>query len=364
MTNAIYIHIPFCESKCGYCDFFSYKANPEEINQYIEVLRSEILQHATKKVTIDSVYIGGGTPSSISSTHIENILAEVTNNYAVSPSAEVTIELNPESTNSEKLHVYKKAGINRLSIGIQSYCDEKLKQIKRCRDRNVVEVMNSAIKLFDNVSVDLMFNLPGQTIEDLILDISQIPEDVSHVSFYSLSIEKETPLSIDLEKGQLTLPTTDIQIFMQEKIIEDLRAKGFDRYEISNYAKEGKQSRHNMHYWSGDDYFAFGAAAVSTIQNKRTTNTRNMGQYLKGNYIASVEELSKKIKEQEFIMLSFRKTEGINIKLYKKRFNIDFKKKYQILIDKWSPYLVITTESICLNTKGFHVFNEIVSDFF
>ena len=364
MTVGLYIHIPFCSSKCGYCDFFSFKANSAYIEKYIKALLSEIKARSTKKITIDSIYIGGGTPSSIESTHIKNIIAEVMNNYNVSENVEVTIELNPESINEEKIRDYKQVGINRVSIGIQTFDDESLEKIKRIRNCNTQEVMNIAIKHFDNVSVDLMFNLPGQTIRHIESDIKLVPKEVSHISYYSLTIEKGTVLYKQINEKQIVLPSIDVQIQMQDKIIKELEKKGYHRYEISNYSKIGKESRHNMHYWKGDDYFGFGAGAVSTINNERITNTQNIKKYIAGQRIDNCESLTDSIQEKEFIMLSFRLTQGLNLIEYEKKFKKDLKKTYHNQITKWIKFIQSGTTHIKLNLAGFNIYNEIVSDFF
>lgn len=335
----IYIHIPFCVRKCAYCDFLSFPASEHIQNQYGYVLTEEVRsvceQMAQKKERISTVYFGGGTPSLVSADWIERILSVILESGLLMEEAEVTLEMNPGTASFEKLKRYRQAGINRLSIGIQSFQEEELKLLGRIHTPQMAEnaFFMAREAGFSNISLDLMSGLPGQTMEgwksNLEKAISLSPE---HISAYSLIIEEGTPFyeryGDDWSEEHEEL---DRQIYEETKVV--LADAGYSRYEISNYAKSGFESRHNSSYWQGIPYYGCGLGAASLIDEGETwirrSNIRTLSDYLeKGQIIEEEEILSKEARMEEFMFLGLRMTKGICTDDFEKKFAESFAEIY------------------------------------
>ena len=328
----IYVHIPFCKQKCLYCDFVSFDGIIEKEEQYIKVLKKEILENV-KKVENDivtTIYIGGGTPSYIESKFIAEILETIKKNYNIKKDAEITIEVNPGTATKEKLEDYDNIGINRLSIGLQSTNNEILKEIGRIHTyEDFLETYTLAKKVgFKNINVDLMLALPKQTCKDLQKSLEEIITlSPQHISLYSLILEEGTKLEKLVAKGSIALPEEEIERKMYWNAKKALEENGYIHYEISNFAKEGYESKHNLNCWNQRSYLGFGLAAHSYYNKIRYSNVANIKQYIQSRGIVSskdskiIHEIQTKQEEQkEYMMLGLRKIEGVSISDFKNKF--------------------------------------------
>ncbi|MDU1829109.1 radical SAM family heme chaperone HemW, partial [Anaerococcus sp.] len=316
-----YIHIPFCHKKCYYCDFCAYMNVENRIDNYINNLTREIELYQDKLcVDIDSIYLGGGTPSYIDSKYIESIVKTL-HNFNLDNLKEFTIECNPNSINKDKLLLYKDLGINRISLGVQSFDDEVLRSIGRDHSS---EIAISDIELirntgFDNLSFDLMLNLPNQDYKSIKNDLN-IVKSISpeHISWYSLIVEEGSRFYTLNKKGKLNLMDDDIEVDIFDELIENLDQIGLKRYEISNFAKKGFESYHNKKYWEGNGYIAFGMSAAGYLGNYRYNNTKNFIHYnnmINKNKlpIENIEIIESQEKEIEYIIFKLREISGINL---------------------------------------------------
>ena len=333
----IYIHIPFCYKKCFYCDFVSYENKEDIIEEYIDALCMEILQNAEilSEYTISTIYFGGGTPSYIDSKYITKVMDTlklfVTD---ASPLKEVTIEVNPNSTSLEKLTDYYNSGINRLSIGLQSTHDKILRNIGRTHSfKDFKSTLENAKKAgFTNISVDLMYPLPGLNItsfKDSLNSIMKLKDEynIRHVSVYNLEVHENTRLDFLLKEGFVSLCNEDEEYEMRKELNNIIEKNNFKKYEISNYAIPGFESKHNLCYWNQEKYLGFGVNASSFFNLKRYTNTKDINEYISGiknnqNIIVESEELDKLALMKEYVILNFILKSGINKNEFKEKFNV------------------------------------------
>lgn len=330
----IYIHIPFCMKKCFYCDFVSYANKEDMIEKYIKALEKEIKIKAeeNKLLKINTIYIGGGTPSFIDSKHIVYIINAIKESFNVKENAEITIEVNPGTVTKNKLEDYIKCGINRISIGLQTTNNELLKQIGRIHKYEQFLETYNLIRMvgFNNINVDLMLALPNQTIKDLEDSLNKVimlkPE---HISVYSLILEEKTKLYDLVESGKLELLDESIERNMYWKVKNILEQNGYKHYEISNFAKQGYESKHNLNCWNQEEYLGMGVAAHSYLNNKRYSNTENLEQYInklldeegiKNDIVTVHEEQTLEDKQKEYMLLGLRKIEGVKISDFKNKF--------------------------------------------
>jgi len=331
----LYLHIPFCKSKCAYCDFNSYACKDEAlILRYLTSLNHEISLAGKRfaKAKTDTVYIGGGTPSALDENKISSVFNALENAFDLSFVKEFSIECNPESITAEKLALYKKHGVNRISIGVQSLSDENLKVIGRLHDADTaIEKIKLAKEFFDNVSCDLIIGLPFDTVDGVREEVRALCPLVEHISMYELSVEKGTRLERMIQNGKVTLPSDDDTQTLFDTAFDEAEKLGFKRYEVSNFAKNGKISLHNFGYWTREEYLGLGAGAhslVKTIDGEkrlesetRYANFSKLDEYCaaverKENYKdivrESVETLTEKDVKNETIMLGLRTHTGIN----------------------------------------------------
>lgn len=330
----IYIHIPFCMKKCFYCDFVSYANKEDMIEKYIKALEKEIKIKAeeNKLLKINTIYIGGGTPSFIDSKHIVYIINAIKESFNVKENAEITIEVNPGTVTKNKLEDYIKCGINRISIGLQTTNNELLKQIGRIHTYEQFLETYNLIRMvgFNNINVDLMLALPNQTIKDLEDSLNKVimlkPE---HISVYSLILEEKTKLYDLVESGKLELLDESIERNMYWKVKNILEQNGYKHYEISNFAKQGYESKHNLNCWNQEEYLGMGVAAHSYLNSKRYSNTENLEQYInklleeegiKNDIVTVHEEQTLEDKQKEYMLLGLRKIEGVKISDFKNKF--------------------------------------------
>ena len=328
----IYVHIPFCVAKCNYCNFASKYASNEEIDRYIAFLCKEIKQKSSilKNKLATSIYIGGGTPSFVDSKHIVRIIEIIRNNYNVLQGAEITIECNPCSTTKQKLQDYKNAGINRISFGVQSLNDNELEIIGRKHTAKMAKeaILEAKEVGYENISADLLIGIPEQTNESLLNNIQQLINlGVKHISAYMLILEEGTQLYNQVSKNMLLCASEDESVNMYNNAYSLLKNLGYERYEISNFAKKGYESKHNVNYWELGEYIGFGVSAHSFYNGKRIANSNTFNGYYKG--IQDVELLSNEETIEEIIMLGLRQEKGVSIsKLYEYGYDI-LKKRYE-----------------------------------
>ena len=406
----IYIHIPFCKQKCYYCDFVSFSNKQNFVENYVEAAKTEINNYFQDKTileryTVTTIYIGGGTPSYIESKYICEIMEVLENNLKQNKvkfeDMEITIEVNPGTVNKEKLEQYRKAKINRLSIGLQSTNNEMLKQIGRIHTyEQFLETYQMAKEVgFDNINVDLMIGLPNQTIEDIKRSLKEVIQlNPTHISVYSLIVEEGTVMARKIENHQLEEMDEELERNMYWYVKNTLELNGYTHYEISNFAKEGKESKHNLNCWRQKEYIGIGLAAHSYLNYVRYTNTSEMKQYItRMNNLneqivkdilelsnnkkkkANVEENEKHIetvyeieevqeleeRKREYMLLSLRTIEGVSISKFKEKY-IDnpiflFRKELEKLVEE--KLVMIDGDYIKLTNKGLDLANLVWEEF-
>lgn len=366
----IYIHIPFCRSKCMYCDFCSFpQIKKESIELYVNRLVADILSFElprdVKYLPTDTVYFGGGTPSLLDIEHFEKILLAIKEKFQIANDAEITAECNPKTATREKLSAMRNLGINRLSIGVQSSSSEELKLVGRahtyldCR----TAVLDARDAGFDNISLDIMYGLPSQTLESFKATLSDvIALSPNHISSYALKLEEGTPLYRLAHK--YTFPDEDEVCDMYEQMCNTLSSSGYNRYEVSNFAREGYESRHNLKYWDYEDYIGFGVSAHSFVCGKRIENSRDFDFYINGgNIVKSCDLMDFDTQRNEYVMLSMRLSRGVDREKYENLFGSDFYSDFGARLEKYSPEFVTLDSYGCRFTeKGFFVSNYILSD--
>ena len=369
----VYVHIPFCKKKCDYCDFISYCNKDNLIEDYVQAVKAEI-QSQNIKPEITTIYIGGGTPSYIDSKYIIEILEKIKEKN-VSSNAEITIEVNPGTVTKEKLEDYIKSGINRISIGLQTTNDELLKQIGRIHNfTQFLETYKLAKKVgFKNINVDLMLGLPNQRIKDLKESLEQIIKlKPKHISVYSLIVEDGTPIANKIEKGEMQLPDEELERNMYWFVKNTLELNGFIHYEISNFAKKGYESKHNLNCWNQKEYIGIGASAHSYRDITRYSNTENIEEYIEnvnnGNFNRNkiIHEIQKEDDaKKEFMLLGLRKIKGVDINQFKNKFGDNpiylFRNELKKLTDE--RLLIIDNNNIRLTNKGLDLANLVWEEF-
>lgn len=368
----LYIHVPFCEKKCDYCNFVSYCKKDSEKIEYVNALTKEIKLQCKffHDRQIDSVFIGGGTPSCLPSEEIERIISFLRNNFNISKDAEITIEANPNSLTYEKLIEYKSAGINRLSIGLQAYNNKILKTIGRLHTKKQFnEAVKNAKKLgFENINVDLILGLPNQKLSDVKHELAHLIKlGVTHISAYGLIVEDGTKLKHNLDAGVYKLPSEEKSVKMYDFTVKYLQKHGIFRYEVSNFAKNGFQSKHNLKYWQNEEYLGLGAVSSSYVDGKRWKNTDDIKKYVSSinNGVVELEDeenLSNQSKMEERIMLSLRTSSGIDLQKFQNDFNIDLlnHKKSEIDLLLNDGFVSISNNHLFCTNNGFKLLNQII----
>ena len=360
IMKSCYIHIPFCSDICSYCDFCKMRYNKEWIDTYLDSLRNEI-ENYYKGEKIRTLYIGGGTPSSLSIDEL-NKLFDIVSLLNLENLEEYTIECNIESLDNEKLILFKKNNINRLSIGIQTFNDKYLKLLNRNHTKEEVFEKIEMAKMigFDNINVDLMYALPNETLEDLEKDVDEILKlNVSHISCYSLMIEPHTKIFIDKEKNV----DEDLDYEMYKYIEKRLSNRDYNHYEISNYSKLGFESKHNLTYWNNEYYYGFGLSASGYLENYRYDNTRNLNKYIGHEYIDNITKIDEEDILKYELILGFRKIKGINKEKFKEKFGKDIHNVPKINRLLREDKLNEDDENIYITTEWIYKSNEILMEF-
>ncbi len=360
-NKGLYIHIPFCERKCSYCDFTSYSGKLNMAEQYCGRVIDEIKSHP--QYNIDTVYFGGGTPSAIDSRFIGEILNCAFSHFNIPNDAEITIEVNPASVIREKLSDYKSFGINRVSMGAQSFNNDELKLLGRLHTAEEIEDTYKLLRScgFDNLSLDLMFGLPDQTAEKLIYSIERMIElNPEHISCYGLKIEEGTPFYKKMLSGEITPLDDDTFADLYDLVCRKLTDAGYIQYELSNFCKPQRCSRHNSRYWLCGEYAGIGAGASSYIDGVRSRNTEDIITYQN----ETEEVLSKRDKMSEFVIFGLRMTDrGIYISEFKDKFGIDIYEVFGKELKKHERFITRAGDVLKLTREAYYVSNAILADF-
>ncbi len=357
MADAVYIHVPFCSFICAYCDFCKLIYNKDFADKYLDALEKEMKDH--EKIKANSVYLGGGSPSSLNPLQLERLLK--LGSYYLDKDYEYCIELNPENMDDTKIDLLKKYGINRVSIGVQTFHEKYLKLAERKHTKeDVVKLIDKLINVgIDNISVDLMFGFSNETKYEVEDDINEFMKlNIKHVSCYPLVIEKNTKFYINKIKAV----DDDLMYEYYEVINKICKSNGFERYEISNFAKKGYESKHNLKYWRDKEYLGLGLGASGYLNDIRYDNTKSLNEYLRGNYVIHKELIKGNEKEFEYIMLNLRLSDGLDINEYRKLFAKDFKKTYANEIKKLADegLLVIDSKRCYIAQKGVYLSNYVI----
>ena len=369
----IYIHIPFCKQKCYYCDFISFANKNEKQEQYIKAIKKEIDTYEFEKYNVTTIYIGGGTPSYIESKYIveliEKLKSKLTNNETKFDKIEITIEVNPGAVTKQKLQDFKSCGINRLSIGLQTTNNNLLKQIGRIHTyEEFLETYNMAKEVgFENINVDLMLGLPNQTIKDLKDSLEKVIRlGATHISVYYLIVEEGTVISKLLDEEKIELPSEETEREMYWYVKNTLELNGYKHYEISNFAKENKYSKHNMNCWKQEEYIGLGVAAHSYLNDTRFSNANNIEDYINNVENKEIEEVQTlEDKQNEFMLLGLRMLDGVDIASFKQKFGQNPIYLYRDRLNKLveDGLIVVDLNHIKLTNKGLDLANLVFEEF-
>ncbi len=360
MIKHIYIHIPFCNNICSYCDFPKIYYNNNQVDKYLNILDQEIKDNY-KGEPISTIYIGGGTPSSLSTKQLKKLFS-ITNNIKCANNLEFTIECNEDSLTKEKLDLFKQNKVNRISIGVQSIDEDKLKLMERTLSKNnLLNLISYSKKIgITNINCDLIFATPNDTINKLTKDLNFIISlDVPHISIYSLILEPHTKLHINKIKPL----DEDLDHKLYNTICKTLKNYNYTHYEISNFSKTNFESNHNIAYWNNEQYYGFGLGASGYIDNIRYTNTKSINKYLNNKIDKDIETLTDEDKIEYEIITNLRKIEGISKNIFFNKYETSINKlfNYKHLIEK--EYILENNNNIYINNKYLYVSNEIINMF-
>lgn len=369
-TTSAYVHIPFCTQICYYCDFSKVFIKNQPVDAYLQALIREFERYDIKQLR--TLYIGGGTPTVITAQQLDYLLTNLTKNLDLSVLEEFTIEANPGDLTEDKIEVLKQSAVNRVSLGVQTFNDKQLKQIGR--SHNEAQIYDTIASLkeagFDNISIDLIYALPGQTMSDVKENVAKaLALDIPHLSLYSLILEHHTVFMNKMRRGKLNLPQEDLEAEMFDYIITELEKNGFEHYEISNFTKPGFESRHNLMYWDNAEYYGVGAGASGYIAGVRYRNQGPIQHYLKavseGNARLSEEVLTKEEMMEEELFLGLRKKSGVSIAKFEERFGISFEERYgQVVAElRQQGLLVPDDEMIRMTKKGLFLGDTVAEKF-
>lgn len=363
----LYIHIPFCDRICNYCDFTAFQGANSKIEEYVEVLNKEIELKGNKDFLIDSIFIGGGTPSFIDGKYILEILEKVKENFTVLDNIEISIETNPKTFDKKKLEYYKKAKINRVSIGVQSFNDKILKELGRNHNsKESLESIELVKKFGFDINLDLIFGYQSQTIEDILYDLEMVKNiNPEHISYYALIIEEKTKFKALQNAGKLDFLDEETERKMYHLIVEKLEEMGMNQYEVSNFAKVGKESVHNKKYWNCKEYLGLGISAHSCLNDERFSNTVNLSKYIKELHNGNIpvdfrEKLDMPTKKFEYIIMNMRLKEGFLISDYNSIFKSDFLYENKKAVESGleNKVVEIKDDRIYFTKRGFDIMDS------
>lgn len=372
---SLYIHIPFCNSRCNYCNFVSFVGSEQEKLRYVECLKKEIIIRAkeyNKFFTVKTIFIGGGTPSCLRNGAIKDILQTVYKHFTVKNDAEISIELNPNTATKEKIQEFVISGVNRFSIGLQCISPAVLKNMGRTHS---LDDFNNAVSLIreqgvSNINADMIVGYPGQSEKDTVETAKYlISKNIPHVSAYILSVEQGTPLQFMIDNGTQKLPKEEKLLKTYQAVVNTLSEAGYVRYEVSNFAKPGFVCKHNLTYWTRNEYLGLGVSAHSYIDGVRFFNTENLQSYCEcvetknKAPVSSVTKLTTAEKKEEAVMLSLRTNEGLSTKAYEEEFHENFLAKHKDQLASFIKlgFLTIDREgNIKATAKGYLVLNKLI----
>lgn len=375
MIKSAYLHIPFCEHICHYCDFNKVFLKGQPVDDYLHAMEQEIKMTVNQYPSdnLETIFVGGGTPTSLNEQQLFRFCESINRNLPKSQTMEFTFEANPGDLTKGKLQILKDAGVNRISLGVQTFNEELLKKIGRVhKAKDVYETIDNAKMIgFENISIDLIFSLPSQTILDFKESLTEaFSLDITHYSAYSLIIEPKTVFYNLLKKGKLPTPGEDVEAVMYETLMEEMDKHGFNQYEISNFSKPGFESKHNLTYWNNESYYGFGAGAHSYLEGKRRSNTGPLKRYMdqvSSGILPIVEEhqTTKEEQMEEEMFLGLRKTMGVSVTHFIDKFGVNplvlFDKELGELTDK--QWLEVGEDHIFLTKKGRLLGNEVFQAF-
>ena len=361
MIESVYIHIPFCHKICSYCDFAKLYYKKEWVDNYLDALEKEINQKY-KNEKIKTIYIGGGTPSSLNLDQLKKLF-NIINKFNLDQNLEFTFECNIENINEKKLIFLKKNKVNRLSIGIESFNNKILKILNRKNIdfENTKKLIDQAKKIgFENINIDLIYSIEGQTLEDLKKDLDLFNKlNVEHISIYSLILEKNTKLYINNYNNV----DEELELQMYEYITNFLKKNNYIHYEISNYSKKGYESKHNLTYWNNSKYYGFGLGASGYIDNIRYTNTRSFNKYINNDFKLEEDQLTKKDEMELEMILGLRKIKGVNLSEFEKKYHQKIINTFKIDKLLEEQKLLIKDDYIYINPHYLYVSNDILINF-
>ena len=374
LPRAAYVHVPFCVHRCGYCDFTVIAGRDDLIPTYLDCLELELRRSLTEPLPVETLFLGGGTPSHLPADSLERLLQLLAEWLPVSSSGEFSIECNPDGLTTEKMEIFRSGGINRISLGVQSTRTADLQLLERAHTPEMVARVIEQLREvgFSNVSVDLIFGIPGQTLDDweqtLVQAIDWEPE---HVSTYGLTFEKGTSFWGRREKGDLIPAADDLERDMYATGMQRLTAAEFEQYELSNFARPGHRCRHNLVYWNGDSYAGFGPGAAGFLNGERIRNHRSVSAWIqrlkKGETaVQEREPFDPDLRAREAVMLGLRKIEGINREEFERRHDRDLRSlaagEYDALLKR--GWLEETPTHVRLTLEGRFVADTVVAEFF
>lgn len=369
--TSAYVHIPFCTQICYYCDFSKVFIKNQPVDDYLEKLLEEFRFYDIR--TLRTLYIGGGTPTALSASQLDYLLSGLQEQLDLSLLEEFTIEANPGDLTSDKIAVLKKSAVNRVSLGVQTFDDQELKRIGRSHNEVQIYESVSALKAagFDNISIDLIYALPDQTMDQVKLNVKKaLSLNIPHLSLYSLILENHTVFMNKMRRGRLHLPNEDVESDMFTYIIDELEKHGFEHYEISNFTKPGYESRHNLVYWDNAEYYGVGAGASGYLDGVRYRNRGPIQHYLKaiseeGQARLHEEELTKTEQMEEEIFLGLRKKTGISISRFEEKFQEDFQQRYgRIVADLLADGLLqVTGDQLRMTKRGLFLGDTVAEKF-
>ena len=369
MASSVYIHIPFCATKCYYCAFNTYTFHKEQAKAYLAALRTEIALYASKTDPLQTIFIGGGTPSILSANALTQLFTDIHQHFQITPNAEITVECNPGTVDAEKLRVMRDNSVNRLSFGLQAMQDETLKQLGRIH--TVAEFLESYRLAreggFENINIDLIFALPDQTMEMWHHTLNEvIALEPDHISAYNLVMEETTPFYEWWQAGELHLPSEDTEADMFQYTIETLTAHGYEHYEICNFARPNRAAKHNLVYWDNQPCIGLGTGAWGYVNGTRYSNIRGIAPYIaelsqRNKPIADTEHLTGHAEKSETLMLALRKREGISLNVYQNRFGEDIEVAFGHILKKWLDLKLLerTATHLRLTPRGLFLANEV-----
>lgn len=368
----LYIHIPFCVKKCNYCDFLSGLASKEKMKEYVEALCKEIESQGVEAdaYEVDTIFFGGGTPSILPAEDFVTIMKSIQKHFKVSREAEITIEANPGTVTGEKLVAYKQCGVNRISFGLQSAQEQELSLLGRIHSyETFLESFRLAREAgFQNINIDLMSGLPGQTLNQMKDTLEKVLElNPEHISVYSLIVEEGTVIQTWIDEGKISEVSEELDREIYEITRSMLSEKGYQRYEISNYAKAGYECKHNLGYWNRKNYLGLGIGAASLFEEQRFSNTSELDEYLKNPTRTRMEQHALTLEEQmeEFMFLGLRKCEGVNIHDFEQQFAVALERVYGTVLQKHEEEGLLEMKDgyVYLTNQGLDLSNYVMADF-